>query len=99
MRKRSASWPRRIVPRCSFRRQAFCLVYLRKCTREQFSSIRYRLAGAEKLRPALAEALEKKFGIAPLEGYGCTEMGPVRFKNPALSSAASGFPPMVQPSP
>src|SRR5262249_335017 len=55
----------------------FCLSYLRKCTRVQFSSIRYLLVGAEKLRPALAEAFEKKFGIVPFEGYGCTEMGPV----------------------
>jgi acyl-[acyl-carrier-protein]-phospholipid O-acyltransferase/long-chain-fatty-acid--[acyl-carrier-protein] ligase len=55
----------------------FCLSYLRKCTKEQFSSIRYLLVGAEKLRPALAQAVERKFGIAPLEGYGCTEMGPV----------------------
>ncbi len=55
----------------------FCMSYLRKCTREQFESIRYLLVGAEKLRPALAESFEKKFGIIPLEGYGCTEMGPV----------------------
>jgi acyl-[acyl-carrier-protein]-phospholipid O-acyltransferase/long-chain-fatty-acid--[acyl-carrier-protein] ligase len=55
----------------------FCLGYLRKCTREQFSSIRYLLVGAEKLRPALAEAFEKKLGVTLLEGYGCTEMGPV----------------------
>jgi len=33
--------------------------------------------GAEKLRPALAQAFERKFGIALFEGYGCTEMGPV----------------------
>ena len=55
----------------------FCLGYLRKCTREQFGSIRYLLVGAEKLRPALADAYEKKFGIRLYEGYGCTEMGPV----------------------
>lgn len=55
----------------------FCLSYLRKCTREQFASIRHFLVGAEKLRPALAGAFEKKFGITLLEGYGCTEMGPV----------------------
>ena len=55
----------------------FCLGYLRKCTREQFASIRYLLVGAEKLRPALAKSFEEKFGITPLEGYGCTEMGPV----------------------
>jgi acyl-[acyl-carrier-protein]-phospholipid O-acyltransferase / long-chain-fatty-acid--[acyl-carrier-protein] ligase len=55
----------------------FCLGYLRKCTREQFASIRYLLVGAEKLRPALVKSFEEKFGITPLEGYGCTEMGPV----------------------
>jgi acyl-[acyl-carrier-protein]-phospholipid O-acyltransferase/long-chain-fatty-acid--[acyl-carrier-protein] ligase len=55
----------------------FCQGYLRKCTREQFGSIRYLLVGAEKLRPALAKAFEEKFGITLLEGYGCTEMGPV----------------------
>ncbi len=55
----------------------FCLGYLRKCTREQFASLRYLLVGAEKLRPALTQAFEEKFGVTPLEGYGCTEMGPV----------------------
>jgi acyl-[acyl-carrier-protein]-phospholipid O-acyltransferase/long-chain-fatty-acid--[acyl-carrier-protein] ligase len=55
----------------------FCLGYLRKCTREQFASIHYLLVGAEKMRPALAKSFEEKFGITPLEGYGCTEMGPV----------------------
>ncbi len=55
----------------------FCLGYLRKCTREQFAGIRYLLVGAEKLRPALVKSFEEKFGVTPLEGYGCTEMGPV----------------------
>jgi acyl-[acyl-carrier-protein]-phospholipid O-acyltransferase/long-chain-fatty-acid--[acyl-carrier-protein] ligase len=55
----------------------FCQAYLRRCTREQFSTIRCFAVGAEKLRPALAAAFEDKFGIHLLEGYGCTEMGPV----------------------
>jgi acyl-[acyl-carrier-protein]-phospholipid O-acyltransferase/long-chain-fatty-acid--[acyl-carrier-protein] ligase len=55
----------------------FCLNYVRKCTREQFSTLRYLLVGAEKLRPSLVETFEEKFGVTPLEGYGCTEMGPV----------------------
>jgi acyl-[acyl-carrier-protein]-phospholipid O-acyltransferase/long-chain-fatty-acid--[acyl-carrier-protein] ligase len=55
----------------------FCLNYVRKCTREQFSTLRYLLVGAEKLRPALVDMFEEKFGVTPLEGYGCTEMGPV----------------------
>ncbi len=54
----------------------FCQSYLRKCTREQFSSIRHLLVSAEKLQPRLAAAFQEKFGIALLEGYGCTEMGP-----------------------
>jgi acyl-[acyl-carrier-protein]-phospholipid O-acyltransferase/long-chain-fatty-acid--[acyl-carrier-protein] ligase len=55
----------------------FCLGYLRKCTREQMGSIRYLMVGAEKLRLALVKSFEEKFGVTPLEGYGCTEMGPV----------------------
>jgi len=54
----------------------FCLNYLRKCTREQFASIRQLLVGAEKLQPSLAAAFQEKFGVTLLEGYGCTEMGP-----------------------
>lgn len=55
----------------------FCLSYLRRCTREQFSSVRCFVVGAENLRPSLAAAFEEKLGIRLLEGYGCTEMGPV----------------------
>ncbi len=55
----------------------FCSAYARKCSREEFSTIRYVLVGAEKLREPVAEAFREKFGIEPLEGYGCTEMSPV----------------------
>jgi acyl-[acyl-carrier-protein]-phospholipid O-acyltransferase/long-chain-fatty-acid--[acyl-carrier-protein] ligase len=55
----------------------FCMAYLRKCDAEQFANLRYVLTGAEKMRPELAQAFEKKFHITPLEGYGATEMGPV----------------------
>ncbi len=54
----------------------FCLSYLRKCTRDQFGSIRHFLVGAERLQPSLAAAFQEKFGITLLEGYGCTEMSP-----------------------
>ena len=54
----------------------FYNAYLRKCTAEEFSSLRYAIAGAEKLRPALAQAFKEKYGIDLLEGYGCTEMSP-----------------------
>ena len=55
----------------------FCSTYTRKCSREQFSSLRYVLVGAEKLREPIAAAFREKFGVELLEGYGCTEMAPV----------------------
>ncbi len=55
----------------------FCASYLRRCTKEQFAHLRYAIVGAEKLREPIATAFEQQFGIALLEGYGCTEMSPV----------------------
>jgi acyl-[acyl-carrier-protein]-phospholipid O-acyltransferase / long-chain-fatty-acid--[acyl-carrier-protein] ligase len=55
----------------------FCMAYVRKCEREQFAQLRYAVVGAEKLRPAVADAFREKFGVELLEGYGCTEMAPV----------------------
>ena len=55
----------------------FCGTYTRKCTPEQFASLRFVLVGAEKMRESVAAAFREKFGITPLEGYGCTEMAPV----------------------
>jgi acyl-[acyl-carrier-protein]-phospholipid O-acyltransferase/long-chain-fatty-acid--[acyl-carrier-protein] ligase len=54
----------------------FCLNYIRKCTPEQFSSLKYILVGAEALKASVAEAFRKKFGVGLLAGYGCTELGP-----------------------
>jgi acyl-[acyl-carrier-protein]-phospholipid O-acyltransferase/long-chain-fatty-acid--[acyl-carrier-protein] ligase len=55
----------------------FCATYTRKCTPEQFASLRFVLVGAEKLREPVAAAFREKFGIGLLEGYGCTELSPV----------------------
>lgn len=55
----------------------FYAAYLRKCSAEEFASLRYAIAGAEKLHPALAQAFKEKYGLDLLEGYGCTEMAPV----------------------
>ena len=51
--------------------------YMRRCTPENFGSLQYVLVGAEKLQERVALAFEDKFGIRPLEGYGCTECSPV----------------------
>jgi acyl-[acyl-carrier-protein]-phospholipid O-acyltransferase/long-chain-fatty-acid--[acyl-carrier-protein] ligase len=55
----------------------FCGNYVRKCSAEEFASLRFVLVGAEKLREPIAAAFQEKFGLRPLEGYGCTEMSPV----------------------
>ena len=55
----------------------FLQLYLRRCTPEQFSTLRVVLTGAEKLQLRLAQAFEDKFGIKPVEGYGVTECAPV----------------------
>jgi acyl-[acyl-carrier-protein]-phospholipid O-acyltransferase/long-chain-fatty-acid--[acyl-carrier-protein] ligase len=55
----------------------FLNTYLRKGTREDFRSLRIVISGAEKLKPALSQAFEEKFGVVPLEGYGATELSPV----------------------
>ena len=51
--------------------------YLRRCTKEEFASLRYVIAGAEKLREPVAKAYQEKYGITVFEGYGCTELAPV----------------------
>ena len=55
----------------------FYLSYLRRCSKEEFASLRYLIAGAEKLREQIARAYEEKFALTILEGYGCTELAPV----------------------
>jgi acyl-[acyl-carrier-protein]-phospholipid O-acyltransferase/long-chain-fatty-acid--[acyl-carrier-protein] ligase len=54
----------------------FLQLYTRGCAPEDFGSLRLILTGAEKLPDRLASAFEEKFGLRPLEGYGCTECGP-----------------------
>jgi acyl-[acyl-carrier-protein]-phospholipid O-acyltransferase/long-chain-fatty-acid--[acyl-carrier-protein] ligase len=51
--------------------------YLRRCAKEEFASLRYVIAGAEKLRDAVVQGYQEKYGITIFEGYGCTELSPV----------------------
>jgi acyl-[acyl-carrier-protein]-phospholipid O-acyltransferase/long-chain-fatty-acid--[acyl-carrier-protein] ligase len=60
-----------------FATPTFLLNYLRRCEPEDFKTIRFIVAGAEKLNPKLIDAFEKKFGVRPCEGYGATECAPL----------------------
>ena len=55
----------------------FLQAYVRRCSPEDFGSLQFVVAGAEKLPERLAAAFEDRFGIRPLEGYGTTECSPV----------------------
>ena len=59
----------------------FLLAYTRKCLTVQLKSLRFVVTGAERLKESIAEAFEEKFGLVPLEGYGCTELSPVATVN------------------
>ena len=39
-------------------------------------SVNLVVVGAEKMPQRLAEAFDEKFGLQPLEAYGCTECSP-----------------------
>jgi acyl-[acyl-carrier-protein]-phospholipid O-acyltransferase/long-chain-fatty-acid--[acyl-carrier-protein] ligase len=63
----------------------FLQTYTRRCGAEEFGSLNYVIVGAEKLPARIAEAFEERFGVRPLEGYGCTECSPV------VAANTSGF--------
>ena len=60
-----------------FATPTFLQTYARRCTPQQFASLRVAIAGAEKLSERVATIFREKFGLEPLEGYGCTETGPL----------------------
>ncbi|MCP4456226.1 MAG: AMP-binding protein, partial [Planctomycetes bacterium] len=55
----------------------FLRTFLKRCTKEQFSTLDVVVTGAEKLPVELGDAFEEQFGVRPVEGYGCTETSPL----------------------
>jgi len=66
----------------------FLRFYLRRCEADDFRSLRILICGAEKLPVKLQDEFHAKFGVLPLEGYGCTELSPVVSTN--LPDATGG---------
>src|SRR2546421_6017455 len=67
----------------------FLNAYTRRCTAEDFGSLRFVMAGAEKLPDRISQAFEDHFGIRPHEGYGWTECSPAGTVHNIDFSAAS----------
>ena len=67
----------------------FLHAYTRRCTPEDFGSLRFVMAGAEKLPDRISQAFEDQFGIRPHEAYGCTECSPAVTVNTTDFRAAS----------
>jgi len=55
----------------------FLRLIVRRCDKDDFRTVRILVTGAEKLPTSLALQFKEKFGLLPLEGYGCTELSPV----------------------
>ena len=55
----------------------FFATYVKKCEPDEFATLRYAIAGAEKLKPAIAQEFKARFKVDLLEGYGATELSPV----------------------
>jgi acyl-[acyl-carrier-protein]-phospholipid O-acyltransferase / long-chain-fatty-acid--[acyl-carrier-protein] ligase len=68
----------------------FLQTYLRRTPPEAFGSLAFVMVGAEKLPERVATAFEERFGIRPLEGYGCTECAPAVTVN-TRDFRAAGF--------
>jgi acyl-[acyl-carrier-protein]-phospholipid O-acyltransferase/long-chain-fatty-acid--[acyl-carrier-protein] ligase len=70
--------------------------YARKAHAYDFNSLRYLIAGAEKVQDATVDTYARRFGIRILEGYGATECSPVISVNtrmdPKLGSAGRFLP-------
>jgi acyl-[acyl-carrier-protein]-phospholipid O-acyltransferase/long-chain-fatty-acid--[acyl-carrier-protein] ligase len=50
--------------------------YARRVEPGQFGSLRFVLTGAEKLKEFIVIGFKERFGIEPIEGFGCTECAP-----------------------
>ena len=59
----------------------FLASYTKRCKAEDLTSLKYIMVGAQKLTDKVRNDFVEKFGVEPLEGYGCTELSPLAVVN------------------
>jgi acyl-[acyl-carrier-protein]-phospholipid O-acyltransferase/long-chain-fatty-acid--[acyl-carrier-protein] ligase len=62
--------------------------YARKAHAYDFNSVRFLIAGAEKVQGATIDTWARRFGVRILEGYGATECSPIISVNTRLQPGA-----------
>jgi len=83
----------RMVPTACYHRDCTIMLgtntflngYARKAHPQDWRSLRYMFAGAEKLQETTAATWAQRFGVRALEGYGATECGPCISVNTPLA--------------
>lgn len=68
----------------------FLRTYLKRCEPQDFATLDVVFGAAERVPPELFDSFETKFGVRPLEAYGCTELSPLVAVNVPPSRSLHG---------
>ncbi len=74
----------------------FLRTYMKRCEPQDFATLDVVFGAAEKVPQDLFDKFEAKYGVRPVEAYGCTELSPLVAVNVPPSRSPPGAPPGVR---